>query len=272
MAVSASFHDFDLVGDAFGVAVGLGVVEVVEDGLPPSFDGAPEVGELFEPGLLDMVDPEVEAVFGFGPIRRVVDVCEGFFEPPCQADFGVEFEELVESGLFGGGELVPASHEQPSAPPHAGVEAGVVLAGESAVPADNCDLTAVSDPDLLGSVVDGTDDMELVGDDPGVGENVFDGLTERPEHVDDHRFDVVPPGVGYSGQDPLRGSAVPSLDQLQDPPLFGSRQDRVINELGFERGLIDRQHPRSRSNVDPQSVGGPGVESVSHTPPRHRLC
>lgn len=48
MSVAASFHDFDHVGDAIGLAVSLGVVEVVEDRCPPSFEVAPLVGELFE--------------------------------------------------------------------------------------------------------------------------------------------------------------------------------------------------------------------------------
>ncbi len=46
VAVAAAFEDFDLVGDAFGVGVGLGVFEVVEDEGGPGAEVADEVVEF----------------------------------------------------------------------------------------------------------------------------------------------------------------------------------------------------------------------------------
>lgn len=54
MAVSASFHDFDLVGDVFGMGVGDGVVEVVEEKSTPGTEAADEAGEFGQLGLVDV--------------------------------------------------------------------------------------------------------------------------------------------------------------------------------------------------------------------------
>jgi hypothetical protein len=64
VAVAAAFEDFDLVGDAFGVGVGLGVIEVVEDGFSPPLQAGPDADELGYSGVVDVVNPEVEPSFG----------------------------------------------------------------------------------------------------------------------------------------------------------------------------------------------------------------
>ena len=193
MSVASSFEDFDLVGDAFGVAVGLGVVEVVEDESGPGGECACDVGEFWDVGLGDVVGPELGSSGGFGPVWCLVDVGEGFFEPVGDSDFGLEFEELLESLGFVGCEPVVSSHIEPSAPPDVGDESGVVLSGQTSVTADDGDLAAMSDPDSLGGVVNGADYVELVDHDPCMGQDFLDGLTVGPEHVDHDGLDPISP-------------------------------------------------------------------------------
>ncbi len=105
----------------------MAVIEVGEDRFLPFAEGAPQAGEFDQVGLGEVVDPNVETLFGLLAGVGLINSGEGFFEPPGQSHLGVVGEEPVEGSLLVRGEGAGSPSEQPAAAPYVGVEAGIVL-------------------------------------------------------------------------------------------------------------------------------------------------
>jgi len=169
------------------------------------------------------------------------------------------------------GEAVPSTHEAHKGPPDPGVEPAVVLTGEAPVPADDRDFAAVSDPDSLSGGVDGADDVELVGHDPSVGQDITDGFAERPVHVATTVSISSRQGPGEPGPGPVEPSPGCGPRPAPRPDAAQERTRRCDMRLRDRKGrLVDRQHlgwiPCERVVKT-----GPSVEGVGHPPPGHPL-
>lgn len=82
-------------------------------------------------------------------------------------------------------------HEQPARPEDSGLVGGMVLSADSARVPDALSVAALAEsrPHPLRGGVDRPDDVELVGDDAGLGQRLLDRPSIGPVTVDHDRLD-----------------------------------------------------------------------------------
>lgn len=98
--VGAALDHFDLVDDAFGVAVGGGLVEVGEQLSTPESDALGEGGEGGELCALDSREEALESALGLVSVRCAIDRPEGLLERSGLGDHGLALGQFAEPAPF----------------------------------------------------------------------------------------------------------------------------------------------------------------------------